>query len=154
MGLTPTGGVPMSTRTGDLDPGVLLYIMRVEHLDVDGLDNLVNRRSGLSGFSGGESNMQALLVRAANRDNAAELAVSAFCTAVRKYIGAYAASMGGIDLLVFTGGIGEHSPEIRGRICKGLEFLGLNGADSKNGRVRVMLSDEEGQIARHCRKLL
>jgi acetate kinase len=121
---------------------------------VDELDDLVNRCSGLAGFSGGESDMQALLSRAANNDNAAELAIAAFCTSVRKHIGAYAALMGGIDLLVFTGGIGEHSPEIRGRICKGLEFLSLNSADSKNGRVRVMPSDEEGQIARHCRAFL
>ncbi len=148
MGLTPTGGVPMSTRAGDLDPGVLLYLWRSEHLGIDALEELLNRHSGLAGFSGGEGDMQALLNRAAAKDNAAELAVSAFCAAVRKCVGAYAALMGGIDLLVFTGGIGEHSDEIRGRICQGLGFLGLDSL------VRVMRSDEEGQIARHCRALI
>jgi len=149
MGLTPTGGVPMSTRAGDLDPGVLLYLMRTEHLGADALEDLLNRHSGLAGLSNGESDMQVLLARLAEGDDQAELAVLAFCNAVRKTIGAYAALMGGIDLLVFTGGIGEHSQEIRRRICQGLEFLGLD-----HGRVKVMRSDEEGQIARHCRALI
>ncbi len=138
----------MSTRAGDLDPGVLLYLWRSEHLAIDALEDLLNLHSGLAGFSGGEGDMQALLSRAATKDNAAELAVSAFCAAVRKSVGAYAALMGGIDLLVFTGGIGEHSDEIRRRICQGLGFLGLDSG------VRVMRSDEEGQIARHCRALI
>ncbi len=154
MGFTPTGGVPMSTRAGDLDPGVLLYLSRTEHLDADALEDLLNRHSGLAGFSNGESDMQALLARAAENDDAAELAVAAFCSAVRKYIGAYAALMGGIDLLVFTGGIGEHSEEIRRRVCRGLEFIGLHPSDPSNPRVKVMRSDEEGQIARHCRALI
>jgi len=153
MGLTPTGGVPMSTRSGDLDPGVLLYILRKEQLDVAALEELLNRQSGLAAFSGGESDMQALLGRAASGNHAAELAISVFCIAVRKYIGAYAALMGGIDLLVFTGGIGQHSVEIRARICEGLQFLGIESPDT-NGRVKVMPSDEEAQIARHCRALL
>ncbi len=154
MGLTPTGGVPMSTRSGDLDPGVLLYILRTEHLDPGALEALLNRQSGLAAFSGGESDMQALLTRAASGDRAAELAIAAFCTAVRKYIGAYSALMGGIDLLVFTGGIGQHSHEIRGRICEGLNFLGIDPADTTGGRVKVMPTEEEIQIARHCRALL
>jgi acetate kinase len=154
MGLTPTGGVPMSTRAGDLDPGVLLYLLRTERVDADALEDLLNRHSGLAGFSDGESDMQALLARAAENDDSAGLAVAAFCSAVRKYIGAYAALMGGIDILVFTGGIGEHSPEIRRRICQGLEFIGLQANDPSNARVKVMRSDEEGQIARHCRALI
>jgi acetate kinase len=153
MGLTPTGGVPMSTRAGDLDPGVLLYLMRTDHMDSNALEELLNRHSGLAGLSDGESDMQALLERANKNDPAAELAIAAFCTAVRKFIGAYAALMGGIDLLVFTGGIGEHSAEIRHRICEGLEFIGLNPAHAGNGRVKVMPSDEERQIARHCRAI-
>jgi acetate kinase len=152
MGLTPTGGVPMSTRAGDLDPGVLLYLMRTERLDADSLEDLLNRHSGLAGFTDGESDMQLLLARAAKNDHAAELGVAAFCNAVRKCIGAYAALMGGVDLLVFTGGIGEHSDEIRRRVCHGLEFIGLRVDDP--GRVKVMRSDEEGQIARHCRALI
>ena len=112
MGLTPTGGVPMSTRAGDLDPGVLLYLLRTQDLKVDELEDLLNRHSGLIALSNGESDMQALLARAAANDDAAEVAIETFCNAVRKYIGAYAALMGGIDLLVFTGGIGEHSQRI------------------------------------------
>jgi acetate kinase len=154
MGLTPTGGVPMSTRSGDLDPGVLLYLLRREQLGVDVLEDLLNRHSGLAGFSSGESDMQALLARAADNDHQAELAVSSFCSAVRKCIGAYAALMGGIDILVFTGGIGEHSQEIRHQVCRGLEFLGLQTNGLSNPRVKVMRSDEEGQIARHCRALI
>jgi acetate kinase len=154
MGLTPTGGVPMSTRVGDLDPGVLLYLLRTEQLGVDALEELLNRHCGLAGFSNGEGDMQALLARAADNDDLAELAVSAFCSAVRKCIGAYTALMGGIDMLVYTGGIGEHSQEIRRRICRGLEFLSLQTNGLSNPRVKVMRSDEEGQMARHCRALI
>jgi acetate kinase len=107
MGLTPTGGVPMGTRSGDLDPGVLLYLMRAEGLDADALETLLNRHSGLAGFSDGESDMQALVARSAAGDADASLALDAFAAAVRKYIGAYTALLGGIDLLVFTGGIGD-----------------------------------------------
>ncbi|MGF6902183.1 acetate/propionate family kinase [Paraburkholderia sp. GAS348] len=153
MGLTPTGGIPMGTRSGDLDPGVLLYLMRVEGLDADGLETLLNRASGLAGFAGGESDMQALLRRSADGDSDAALAVEVFATAVRKSIGAYAALLGGIDLLVFTGGIGEHSPEIRDRICMELDFLGLSPGHHV-AKVRVMHTEEERQIARHCRALL
>ena len=143
MGLTPTGGVPMSTRTGDLDPGVLLYILRNEHLDAGALEELLNRQSGLAAFSAGESDMHALLGRAASGDHAAEFAISAFCIAVRKCIGAYAALMGGIDLLVFTGGIGQHSEEVRDRICERISvprnrpkrsFKGSREGDAVRGR--------------------
>lgn len=154
MGLTPTGGVPMSTRTGDLDPGVLLHLMRTEHLDADALEDLLNRHSGLAGLSCGESDMQALLTRADQHDAAAELAIAVFCNGVRKTIGAYAALLGGIDLLVFTGGIGEHSERIRRQVCAGLEFLHLNAADSANGHVISIPSEEERQIARHCRQFI
>lgn len=153
MGLTPTGGVPMGTRSGDLDPGVLLYLMRVEHLDADALETLLNRQSGLAGYADGESDMQALEKRAAAGDANASLALEAFATAVRKTIGAYAALMGGIDLLVFTGGIGEHSAEIRRRVCDGLAFMGLVEGDPA-GKVRAIHTEEEKQIARHCRALL
>lgn len=158
MGLTPTGGVPMGTRSGDLDPGVLLYLMRTERLDADGLEKLLNRESGLAGLAAGESDMQALQERAAGGQADAELAIDIFATAVRKYVGAYAALMGGLDLLVFTGGIGEHSAEVRRRICAGLEFLGLQSAgvppDAAGAKVKVMKAEEELQMARHCRALL
>jgi len=151
MGLTPTGGVPMGTRSGDLDPGILLFLMRSESLDPDALEHLLNHDCGLTAFSNGESDMQALLKRAADGDAPAKLAVDAFTTAVRKFIGAYAALMGGIDLLVFTGGIGQHSAEIRGRICADLHFLGLSeGSDN----IKVLPAEEELQMARHCRSLL
>src|SRR6185437_12104220 len=104
MGLTPTGGIPMSTRSGDLDPGVLIYLLRNEqphaHLSADALEQLLNRQCGLFAFSNGESDMQALLAREAANDPTAALAIDAFCTAIRKTIGAYAALLGGLDLLV------------------------------------------------------
>jgi acetate kinase len=153
MGLTPTGGIPMGTRCGDLDPGVLLYLMRAERLDADALDTLLNRQSGLAGYADGESDMQALQKRAAAGDPHASLALDAFATAVRKTIGGYAALLGGIDLLVFTGGIGEHSAEVRRRVCDGLAFLGLVENDPA-GKVTVLHTEEEKQIARHFRELL
>jgi acetate kinase len=155
MGLTPTGGIPMSTRSGDLDPGVLLFLLRSEKLDADALEKLVNHQAGLTALSGGEADMQQLQIRAQKGDHAAELAIDIFSTAARKYIGAYAAELGGLDLLVFTGGIGEHSEYVRERICRGLEFLGIeDGADGQFSKVAVMSSEEEIQIARHCRHLM
>ncbi|NIF53025.1 acetate/propionate family kinase [Burkholderia sp. Ax-1724] len=159
MGLTPTGGIPMGTRSGDLDPGVLLYLMRAEKLDADALETLLNRHSGLAGYADGESDMQALEKRAASGDAQAALAIDAFASAVRKMIGGYAALLGGIDLLVFTGGIGEHSAQVRRRVCEGLAFLGLaendpSGPNDLAGKVRVLHTEEEKQIARHCRALL
>ncbi len=156
MGLTSTGGVPMGTRSGDLDPGVLLYLMRSESLDADGLEKLLNGESGLAGLAEGESDMQALAKRIAHGDADAELAVDVFSTAVRKYVGAYAALMGGLDLLVFTGGIGEHSEDVRRRVCEGLAFLGISADehDGSSGKCRVMKAEEELQMARHCRRLL
>ena len=149
MGLTPTGGIPMGTRSGDLDPGVLLYLLRKENLSPDELEDLLNHRCGLFAFSNGESDMQALLAREASNDRAAALAIDAFCTAIRKYIGAYAALLGGLDQLVFTGGIGQHSSAVRTRICAGLNFLGLNPA-----KILALPAQEELQIARHTRVLL
>jgi acetate kinase len=149
MGLTPTGGIPMGTRSGDLDPGVLLYLLRNENLTPDGLENLLNHQCGLFAFSNGESDMQALLAREADNDTAATLAINAFCTAIRKFIGAYAALLGGLDLLVFTGGIGEHSAAICSRVTNGLDFLGLNRA-----KILALPSEEDLQIARHTRVLL
>ncbi|WP_118184618.1 acetate/propionate family kinase [Paraburkholderia phosphatilytica] len=153
MGMTPTGGVPMGTRSGDLDPGVLLHLMRTERLDADALETLLNHESGLAGYSGGESDMRALVKRAGAGDADAALAINAYTTAVRKTIGGYAALLGGIDLLVFTGGIGEHSLEVRRAVCDGLAFCGI-GLDDPAGRVRVLVSEEERQIAMICRGLL
>ena len=145
----------MGTRTGDLDPGVLLHLMRTEHLDVDALETLVNHDSGLAGLSGGESQMQNLTARAQQGDADAALAVDAFTSAVRKTIGGYAALMGGIDLLVFTGGIGEHSAQVRDRVCGELGFLGLRTCEANGVRANVLTlhAEEEAQIALHYRAL-
>jgi acetate kinase len=157
MGLTPTGGIPMSTRTGDLDPGVLVYLLRHEGLSADQLEQLLNRECGLFAYSNGESDMQALLAREAANDPTATLAIDAFCTAARKTIGAYAALLGGLDLLVFTGGIGQHSAAIRTRACQGLGFLDIDPEGPTfihPDRVLALPSQEELQIARHTRVLL
>jgi acetate kinase len=149
MGLTPTGGIPMGTRTGDLDPGVILYLLRHEKLDADQLEDLLNHKSGLFALSNGESSVKTLQDRATAGDDDAALALEVFATAVRKTIGAYIALLGGVDLLVFTGGIGEHSDQVRNRATAGLESLGL-GAD----KIQVVPTEEEIQIARHCRRML
>lgn len=149
MGMTPTGGIPMATRSGDLDPGILLYLLRTEHLSADQIESLLNQESGLAALSGGESDMQVLEEAARRGDVRAKLAVESFAFAARKFIGAYAAELGGLDLLVFTGGIGEHSASMRNRICRGLDFLGLTSGDPAScPTVRVIPSEEELQIAR------
>lgn len=149
MGLTPTGGIPMATRSGDIDPGVLIFLMRNGGLDADALETLLNHNAGLTALSGGESDMRRLQAAMESGDQRAALAIRVFACAVRKYIAAYAAELGGLDLLVFTGGIGEHSQFVRGMICENLDFMGVT-AD----KVRVMPSEEELQIARQCRRLL
>jgi acetate kinase len=149
MGMTPTGGILMATRSGDLDPGILLFLLRTERLSADQVENLLNLESGLAALSGGESDMRLLEKAAADGDVRGKLAIESFAFAARKFIGAYAAELGGLDLLVFTGGIGEHSASMRNRICRGLDFLGVTGGDpAECTKVRVMESEEELQIAR------
>src|SRR6266567_7504593 len=138
MGLTPTGGIPMGTRSGDLDPGVLLYLLRHEKFDADGLEDLLNHHSGLFGLSSGVSDVRALVERARAIDPGATLALDVFAVSVRKAIGAYMALLGGADLLVFTGGIGEHSDYIRSAATDGLEVFGLT-AD----KIQVVPTQEE-----------
>lgn len=149
MGLTPTGGIPMGTRSGDLDPGILLYMMRVEKLGADELEKLLNHQSGLCALSGGESDVKALEARARDNDPPAKLALDVFAISVRKAIGAYAALLGGVELLVFTGGIGEHSEYVRSAATTGLECLGLTPE-----KIQVVPAQEELQIARHCRRMM
>jgi acetate kinase len=149
MGLTPTGGIPMGTRSGDLDPGVLLYILRNEKLSADELEDLLNHWSGLVALSSGESDVKALEERANAGEQAARLTLDIFAISVRKVVGAYAVLLGGVDLLVFTGGIGEHSERIRSAVTNGLEFFGLT-AD----KIQVVPTEEEEQIARHCRGMM
>jgi acetate kinase len=144
MGLTPTGGVIMGTRCGDLDPGVLVYLLRENQLDAAQLDELVNRRCGLLGISGLDGDMRRLHEAArANAD--ARLAVEMFCYSVRKQVAAMAAALEGLDLLVLTGGIGEHDATVRAAICTGLSWLDCP--------VRVLPAEEELQIARHTWEL-
>jgi acetate kinase len=153
MGFTPTGGIPMGTRSGDLDPGILIYLMRNEKLDADKLEDLLNRQSGLFALSsagnGGESDVKALVERADRNDPQAILALNTFSISVRKMIGAYIALLGGVDLLVFTGGIGEHSEPIRTAATRGLDSLDLT-----SDKIQIVAAQEEAQIARHCRTLL
>jgi acetate kinase len=160
MSFTPTAGLPMSTRSGDLDPGLLWYLARTEGLDAKGFNEMVNFQSGLLGVSETSSDMQDLLDREAQDVRAAE-AVALFCYQVRKWIGGFAAALGGVDTLVFAGGIGENAPVVRARICSELGFLGIEIEEKKNavnadvistdgGRVavRVIRTDEELMIAR------
>ncbi|MGA8619711.1 MAG: acetate/propionate family kinase [Candidatus Sulfotelmatobacter sp.] len=149
MGLTPTGGIPMGTRSGDLDPGVFLYLLRNEKLSVDELEDLFNHQSGLFALSSGESDVKALEKSISSNDPHPALALNIFAISVRKVIGAYVALLGGVDLLVFTGGIGEHSDHIRSVAADGLEFLGLT-AD----KIQIVPTEEELQIARHCRRMM
>jgi len=149
MGLTPTGGIPMGTRSGDLDPGVILYLLRNDKLDWDRLEYLLNHQSGLFALSSGESDVKTLEERARSNDPKARLALDVFAVSVRKTIGAYMALLGGVDLLVFTGGIGEHSNHIRSAATDGLELLGLTP-----DKIQIVPTEEEQQIARHCREML
>jgi acetate kinase len=157
MGLTPTGGIPMGTRSGDLDPGVFLYLLRAEKVGAgepagnlaDKLEDLLNHQSGLFALSCGESDVKTLELRIRSNDPRAALALNIFAVSVRKVIGAYVALLGGVDLLVFTGGIGEHSAYVRSSASSGLEFLGLT-AD----KIQIVPTEEELQIARHCRRMM
>jgi acetate kinase len=149
MGLTPTGGIPMATRSGDLDPGVIIYLLRNDKLDADKLEDLLNHQSGLFALSSTEGDVKALEERARSGDQRAELALDIFAMSVRKTIGAYLALLGGADVLVFTGGIGEHSERIRAASTQGLEALGLT-----SDKIKVIPTEEERQIARHCRQML
>ena len=149
MGLTPTGGIPMGNRSGDLDPGILLYLLRNEKLDADRLEEMLNHQSGLFALSSGESDVKTLEERAHANDAKALLALDVFAVSIRKAIGAYMALLGGVDMLVFTGGIGEHSNYIRSAATKGLENLGLT-----SDKVKIVPAQEEQQIARQCRAIM
>ncbi|MDQ2835176.1 MAG: acetate/propionate family kinase [Acidobacteriota bacterium] len=167
MGLTPVGGIMMGTRSGDLDPGVLLYILRAGHVDADALERILNHDAGLKAISGGESDMRALEAKAAAGDTQAQLAIEMFCIAIRKVVASYATVLDGLDLLVFTGGIGEHSSQVRDQVCRRLGFMGVCldsaknskpdgdfSADSSTVRLKVVKTEEDRQISRHCRAML
>jgi acetate kinase len=160
MGFTPTAGLVMSTRTGDLDPGLAPYLARTEQMTTKQFYHMVNHESGLLGVSETSSDMRDLLALESRDVRAAE-AVALFCYQTKKWIGAFAAALGGVDTLVFSAGIGENCPPIRARICEGLRFLGIElneprnaesaaviSADTSRVTVRVIRTDEELMIAR------
>lgn len=166
MGFTPTGGLLMGTRSGDLDPGLPLYLLEQRGMTPAELHELLNRRCGLLGVSGVSSDMQDLLQREAENADAA-LAVELFCYQARKFIGALAAALGGLDELIFTGGIGENAAPVRARICEPLAFLGVAVDPGRNAAgeavispagsrvvVRVVKTNEELMMARHADRLL
>jgi len=166
MGFTPAAGIPMSTRSGDLDPGLGWYLASRENISPENFNSMVNHGSGLLGISETSADIRVLLAHEATDPRAAE-AVAIFCYQARKAIGALAAALGGIDTLVFSGGIGENSAEIRARICAGLNFLGIKIAAERNAAhagvisptgeritVRVIRTDEELMMARKVQRLL
>ena len=166
MGFTPAAGLVMSTRSGDLDPGLVWYLARTEKMSAKQFNEMVNSQSGLLGVSETTSDMSDLLKRETQDVRAAE-AIALFCYQVKKWIGAFAAALGGLDTLVFAGGIGENAPTVRARICEGLGFLGVELEEKRNAAnegvisaaacrvaVRVIRTDEELMIARTvCRVL-
>jgi len=166
MAFTPCAGVPMGTRSGDLDPGVLWFLARTEGLDARQLNEMLTFQSGLLGVSETSSDMRELLGHEAQDVRAAE-AIALFCYQISKCIGAYAAVLGGLDTLVFAGGIGENAPAVREQICGGLGFLGIQLSHERNGEnaplissdagrveVRVIHTDEELMIARSVVRVL
>lgn len=166
MSFTPTSGLVMGTRSGDLDPGLAPYLARTEQMSAPAFFEMVTNRSGMLGVSETSSDMRDLLARESEDSRAAE-AVAIFCYQAKKYVGAFAAALGGLGTLVFSGGIGENSPRIRARICDGLRFIGIELSEIRNAAnaavvssdasrvtVRVIHTDEEIMVARStCRTL-
>jgi acetate kinase len=165
MGFTPVSGLVMGTRCGDVDPGILLYLMQEKGMSAEAVSELIYKQSGLLGASGISADMKDLLDQTSNDARAAE-AIDLFCYQVKKHIGAYAAALGGLDTLVFTAGIGENAAPVRARICDELEFLGIHIAAERNAAhapvisredsrvtVRVIKTNEDLVMARHTRRL-
>jgi acetate kinase len=173
MGLSPIEGLVMGTRSGDLDPGLILFLQKNENWTIDELDTFLNKKCGLLGLSGKTNDMREIIDAATAGDEPAQLALAVFCHRLKKYIGAYAAVMGGVDAVIFTGGIGENSPLIRRRVCQRLDFIGIVSDDMKNenrtwkengaildftdemGRAKLLAikTDEELAIAMHAEKI-
>jgi acetate kinase len=169
MASTPTSGLMMGTRSGDIDPGLLVYIMRTEKLTPEQMDQFVSHDCGIAGVSESTGDMREVIAHLST-DPKARQAFDLFCYEAKKWIGAYVAVLGGLETLVFSGGIGEHSPEVRSRICDGLEFLGLHLDPARNAGctmraeiistpdsrvvVRVIPTDEELMIARIVSELI
>jgi acetate kinase len=166
MGLTPAGGFMMGTRSGDLDPGLIVHLINEQGYDGQRLEQLVYHQSGLLGVSGISSDVKTLLEKRTVEPNAA-LAIEMFCYQIRKHIGALAAVLGGLDLLVFTGGIGERAAPVRLEVCRGLEHLGIKLDQQRNDAhadpislpastctVRVIPANEDLMIARHTHRVV
>ena len=166
MAFTPAAGLPMATRSGDLDPGLVAFLAHSEGMTAEGFNDLVNHRCGLLGLSETTGDVRELLALEKSDSRAGD-ALACFCYQTKKWIGGFAAALGGLDTLVFSGGIGENSPEIRGRICEGLEFLGLQldpernqqnapivSTDSARVAVRVIRTNEELMIANACHRMV
>ena len=170
MGLTPLGGVMMGTRCGDLDPGVIFYLLRETGIEAEELNRILNNRSGLLGISGVSNDIREILSRAEKGDVRCRLAIDMFTYRIKKWIGAYAAALGGFDALIFTAGIGENSPHIRSMVCEGLDFMGVELDEEKNAkaigteavisknssRVKILVipTDEEKLIAYETMKIV
>ena len=166
MGFTPTAGLVMGTRSGDVDPGLLVYLLEHRGYSPKTIDTLLNHESGLLAISETTADMRKLLAARAT-DARAALAIDLFCYQARKWVGAFASALEGLDSIVFTGGIGEHAQEIRAEICRGLGYLGVAVEDAKNTAtakiistsdsrvaVHVIETDEERMVARHTRRVL
>ncbi len=145
MGFTPTSGLPMGTRTGDLDPGAAWYLMQFEKLSPKEFSHLINHESGLLGISETSADMREL-TEIEDKDPRAKEAIEFFCYQTKKWIGSFAAALGGLEVLVFSGGIGEHSPEVRSKICDGLEFLGIELDEINNMNNHSVISSAKSSV--------
>jgi acetate kinase len=169
MGLTPVEGLVMGTRCGDIDPAIIPFLEKNLGYSADDIDDLMNKKSGLLGISGTSNDMRDIKASAESGQERSVLALKIFCYRARKYIGAYAAAMGGLDAVVFTAGIGEHEPIVRSAICDDLAFLGVKIDEAKNAdchhecdistadaraRVLVVPTNEELAIARETVKVV
>ena len=146
MGFTPTSGLVMSTRSGDLDPGVMSFLALTDSMDTAAFQKMVTHASGLLGVSETSSDIRDLLAREAEDARAAE-AVALFCYQIKKWIGAFAAALGGVDTLVFAGGIGENAAAVRTRVCEGLQYLGIRLDDARNAQGAALVSADSGSVA-------
>ncbi len=153
MGLTPLEGLIMGTRSGDIDAGAVTFLMDKLNLDTKGISNLLNKKSGLLGVSEGSSDFRDILAGIANGNDKARLAKEMYCYRIKKYIGEYAAAMGGVDIILFTGGAGENQYEVREGATKGLEFMGIKLDDAKNKACRAkeaILSADDSKVTICC----
>jgi acetate kinase len=170
MGMTPVEGLIMGTRSGDVDPGVISYIMEKEHMGTKGISTLLNKFSGVLGISGISSDMREIQAAIDTGNKRAMLAMKTYNYRIKKYIGSYAAALGGVDILVFTGGVGENQAITRSEVCKNMEFMGIELDEELNASVRakevviskpsskvkvlIIPTDEELTIARDTVEIL